>query len=257
MSDKQKSKPIFPLIVLALLVAAGAYLYLNFGNIAKNVTQDIASNALGVKVRIASLDISLQNKEVIVNGLKIANPPGYKDPYAITVETITIGLNSASKELIDFKNIRVDGSVINLEVTEKGNNLSDLKKLAAAKPQKEAAGSEQIRVIVQNVVIGASTLNPRVTLLGNEMGSVKIPSVSLSGIGQRENGILARDAIKQVITKYTSVAEGKAQTAGLFSAAEGVVEAVVDVGEGTLGAVEDVGAEIEDIGKSIGGLFLE
>ena len=90
------------------------------------------------------------------------------------------------------------------------------------------------------------------------MGSIKIPSVSLSGIGKRENGILARDAIKQVVTKYTSVAEGKAKTAGMFNAAEGVVNGVIDVGEGALDiVVDDVGGEIEDLGKSIGGLFSE
>ncbi len=228
-------------ILFLILVAGGIFLYLNFSNIAKNLTEKIASDALGVKVRIASLDIFLQDKEVIVNGLRIGNPPGYKNANVMTAEKITIELNTVSKELIDFKNIRVDGSVINLEVTEKGNNLSDLKKLTEAKPQKESVGSEQVRVIVKNITIGSSTLNPSITLLGNSLGSITIPPVSLSGIGKRQNGVVAADAIKQVLTKYMSVAERKADTTGLINTNSSIVDAV--------------GGEIKDLGKSIGGLF--
>lgn len=231
-------------IFLLVLGAVGIFIYLNFGDLAKRATEKIASDALGVKVRISSLDISLQDKKVAVNGLLISNPPGYKNAHAMSAKTITIGLNTASKKLIDFKKINVEGVAVNLEVTQKGNNLTDLKKLAAAKPQKESVGSKQIRVIIQNMVIGASTLNPSVTLLGGSLGSIKIPSINLSGIGRRENGILAKDAITQVITKYISVAEKKADRAG-FLKGTGEVEK----------AVGQAKKDFKKLGKDIGGLF--
>ena len=228
-----KSNPLKLILsaVVLLVLIGGIFVYLNFGDLAKRAAEKIASDALGVTVKIASLDISLTDKKVSVNGLRIGNPPGYKKPYAMTSETIRIGLNTASKELIDFKDIQVEGSVVNLEVTEKGTNLGDLKKLAQAKKQKESVGSEQIRVIVQNMVIGASTLNPSVTLLGGDLGSVNIPAVKLSGIGRKQNGVLARDAITQVITKYMSVAEKEAGSAGYLkglSEEVGEIEKAVD-----------------------------
>lgn len=222
---QKKQNPLVMIgsIVFLLVIAAGVFVYLNFGDLAKRAAEKIASDALGVRVQISSLDVSLQEKKAVVNNLRIGNPPGYRKSHAMTAEKITIGLNTASKELIDFNDIQVEGSVVNLEVTEKGTNLTDLKKLAGQKKQRESVGSEQVRVIVRNMVIGASTLNPSVTLLKNDMASVKIPSINLSGIGRKENGVLAREAIVQIITKYINVAQKEANQAGMLKGIEGEV----------------------------------
>lgn len=204
-------------VLVLLLVAGGIFVYLNFGGLAKTLAERIATDALGVKVNIGSLDISLENRTAVVNNLTIANPPGYDGRHAMTAEKIVIGLNTASKQLIDFNDIDVIGSVVNLEVTPNGTNLTDLKELAMQKKQRESVGSEAIRVIVRKMAIGASTLNPRVTLLpGQDLGSIKIPAINLSGIGEKENGVLAKEAIIQVITKYIGVAQREANKAGMF-----------------------------------------
>lgn len=244
-------KPLFSVLFL-VLIAGGVFLYLNFGDIAKNLSEKIASEALGVKVRISSFDISLKDKKVMVHGIRISNPSGYKNAHAMTVQTVTIGLKSISKELIDFKQIRVEGVVVNLEVTEKGNNLTDLKNRAAAKSRNKSTGKakkakkdkDQVRVIVRKMVIGASTLNPTVLFLGGSLGKVKIPAVSLSGIGVRQNGVVAKDAITQIITKYISVAESKAGSAGLLGEARAIEK-----------RVNEVGNELKQLGKNLGGIF--
>lgn len=236
-------------IVVLLVIAAGVFIYLNFGDLAKRAAEKIASDALGVSVDIGSLDISLENKKATVNGLSIANPPGYGGD-AMTAESIVIGLNTASKQLIDFNNIQVNGSVVNLIVTERGTNLTDLKELAMQKEQKESVGSEQVRVIVRNMVIGASTLNPRITLLGDDLGSVKIPAINLSGIGARENGVLAREAIVQVITKYIGVAQKEANQAGML---KGLPTEELQKIQG--GLVEKAKDEVNELKESIGDIF--
>ena len=204
-------------VILLLVIAGGVFIYLNFGGLAKSLAEKIASDALGVKVAISSLDISLEKRTAAVNGLKISNPPGYEGRYAMTAEKIIIGLNTASKQMIDFNDINVVDSVVNLEVTPNGTNLTDLKELAMQRKQKESVGSEAVRVIVRKMAIGASTLNPRVTLLpGQDLGSIKIPAINLSGIGEKENGILAKEAIVQVVTKYIGVAQREANQAGLM-----------------------------------------
>lgn len=204
-------------VLVLLLVAGGIFVYLNFGGLAKGLAERIASDALGVKVAIGSLDISLEKRTASVNDLRISNPPGYDGRHAMTAEKIVIGLNTASKQLIDFNDINVIGSVVNLEVTPNGTNLTDLKELAMQKKQKESVGSEAIRVIVRKMAIGASTLNPRVTLLpGQDLGSIKIPAINLSGIGTRENGVLAKEAIIQVVTQYIGVAQREANKAGML-----------------------------------------
>jgi hypothetical protein len=226
-------------ILFVLLIAAGIFLYLNFGNLAKNAAERIATNALGVNVSISSLNISLKEKKAVLSGLKISNPPGYKKSHAITADRLNIGLNTASKELIDFNDISVDGVVVNLEVNEKGSNLNDLKKLASQKKQKESVGSKQVRVIVRKMVINTSTLNPSLTLLDREVASIKIPAVNLSGIGSKDNGVLAQEAVGQILVKYLGVAEREAGQAGMLSS----------------GAVKDIKDAVDNAKKDIKKLF--
>ncbi len=233
----KKTKILFSTLAMIILIA-GVFLYLNFGNLAKNAAERIASNALGVNVSISSLSFSLKEKKATLSGIRISNPPGFKKSHIITADNIQIGFNTASRQLIDFKRIDVNGTVINLEVTEKGTNLQALKNLAGKKKQKESVGSEQVRVIVRNMVINESTINPSVTLLNRDVGSIKLPPVRVSGIGQNSSGALAKDAVSQIIVQYLRAAERQAGSQGLLS---GAANAVVDEVKGAVdGAVDDV-----------------
>lgn len=227
--------------IAVLLIVAGIFLYLNFGDLAKNTAEKIASNALGVKVTLSSLSVSLKEKKATIRGIKIHNPPGFKNTHIITADDMAIGLNTASRQLIDFKDIQVNGTVVNLEVTERGTNLQALKKLAAQKKQKESIGSEQIRVIVRNMVINESTINPSVTLLNRDIGSIKLPPVRVSGIGQNSNGALAQDAVSQVLVQYLKAAESQANREGLLKNADALVNDIKD--------------SVDDVTKSIKGIF--
>lgn len=224
-------------ILVALLLVAGAYLYVNLGGLITRTAEKIASDALGVKVNIGSIAVSLSEKKATVYALKIGNPPGYNTPYAMTAEKIRIGLNTASKELVDFKDISVEGSVVNLEVNERGSNLTDLKRLAAGKPQRESVGSKQVRVIVQHMVIGASTLNPTITLLGRKIAPVKLPAITISSMG-KGGGMEAGDAIVQILSRYISMAQIEAQKAGMMQGLPTDLDGVGKAVEGVTGGLK-------------------
>ena len=228
---KSLSKKLASLIFV-LLLAVGVFLYLNFGDLAKRAAERIATNALGVNVSISSLNVSLKEKKAVLTGLRISNPPGYRKSHIITADRLDIGLNTASRELIDFKDVSVEGVVVNLEVNEKGTNLTDLKRLARQKKQKESVGSKQVRLIVRQMVINTSTLNPSVTLLDRDIASIKIPAVHISGLGSRKNGAIAQDVVSEVLIKYLSAAEREARQAGMLSIGEDAVNEVKDVIDG-------------------------
>lgn len=235
---KSLSKKLASLIIV-LLLAAGVFLYLNFGDLAKRAAEKIATNALGVNVSISSLNVSLKEKKAVLRGLSIANPPGYRKSHIITADRLNIGLNTASRELIDFKDVSVDGVVVNLEVNEKGTNLSDLKKLARQKKQKESVGSKQVRLIVRQMVINTSTLNPSVTLLGRDIASVEIPAIRLSGLGTDSGkGAVAQDVISQVVIQYLSAAERQARQSDMLSIGDGVIDDVKDTLDGAAKKIE-------------------
>ncbi|HEY1095943.1 MAG TPA: hypothetical protein VGF14_01735 [Alphaproteobacteria bacterium] len=213
-----KKKKIVSLVLLAAIIAGGAYLYCNGNALIVRATERIATNALGVKVDIGSITLSWKKKLVTVNDLEVGNPPGYKSAHVMTADKILIGLNTASKKLIDFKNIDVKGSEIYFEMTPKGTNLTDLKKLANSSKQKEKAGNETIRVIVQQMEIDASVIHPRISFLKDQdIPPIKMPPVRISGIGQGKTGSNAGEVIVQVLTRYLTSAQSAITKSGVLN----------------------------------------
>jgi hypothetical protein len=234
-----KKPPLVLTAIVVLVLLFGGYLYMNFGSLITRAAEKIASNALGVNVDIGWIDISTADKTATVHSLKIANPPGYSKPHAMTADKIVIKLNTATQELIDFGDIQVKGSVVNVEVSEKGVNLNDLKNLANRKKQRESMGAKQVRVIIQRMVIETSTLNPSFSLLKKDIKPVEMPPVTFSKMGGG-GGMEAGDAVVQVLTRYLSKAESQARQGGLLK---------------ELSTIEDVQKTLDDAGESIKGLF--
>ncbi len=246
-----------------LLFGGGLFMYLNFGQLAKNITEKVASEALGVKVTIASLDVSLPQQKIEVRGLRVANPEGYSDPHALSVQSAAIKIGSMSKELIVFDDISVIGAHINLEVNQNGTNLNDIKKNVAAgkkpkakseAPAKDVSQSTPVKVVIKNMLVGDTKLTPRVLLIDGEGSAVIVPDIRLTGIGQKQNGILVRDAIGQVWDGVTKAATKSASGAGFL---EGVSsDALKDMGAGKLQGLKDtLSNDIDELGSGIKGLF--
>ncbi len=212
---------IFGFLIL-LVIGVAAYIYINMDSIAKQVTEKIASDALGVPVHIGGMDISLEEKKVIVSDIRIANPSGYKKPNAIRVETIEIAGESFSKELLVFSRIMVDGTNVNLEVSDKGTNLSDIKNNIAIKSKKsggaaaDSSGGSNIKVIVKKFSLTKAQLNPSVTLIGGDLAYVDIPDIHLKAIGQKEKGVLAEQAIAQIMQELLNRFNKSANSAGFL-----------------------------------------
>lgn len=237
-----------------LLVAGGVFLYLNFGDMVKRKAEQIASDAAGTSVRLSDLDASYENKKVTVSGIQIFNLPGYKTSHAVVVDKVDVVLESFSKELIVFKSVDVVDTNINLEVKEKTTNLTDLKNRAASRPKKEST-QPQPKVIIRSLNISNSQIVPKITLLGREVSKpIQVPSVRLTGVGQRENGILARDAVKQILTQYLNVATKEANKQGLLNGMDPA--ALKDIkGQLNMTGIEKAKDDIKELKEGIKGLF--
>ncbi len=212
------------LIVLTILALGGAFIYMNMGSIAKSVAEKIGSETLGVKVTIASLDISIKDRSVLVSGLSIANPEGFKNSHAMKVESINIAMNSFAKELLVFNDIRVKGTELFLEVTQSGTNLNALKKnidqgKKAPKEEKEhgSATAAAAKVVLKHFLLSSAQLHPAQTLIsGKDLKSVSLPDIKLAGIGEKQNGVLAREAISQVWDAISKSALSASAKGGLL-----------------------------------------
>lgn len=208
---------IFSFLVL-IFVAGAIYVYSNLDSIAKQLSEQVASDALGVPVTIGKMEISIENQQVVVSNIKISNPPGYNKPHAVEVSYVVIAADSLSKELLNFKNVVVDETQVNLEVTGKGTNLSDLKQIIDVRQAQYVPDphAKPIKVIVQKFSLTKAQLNPRVTLLNQDLASVSVPDIHLTGIGEKENGIVAQDAIAQIMEAILVKFNSSANHAGFL-----------------------------------------
>lgn len=196
----------------ALLFGGGIYLYMNFAPIAKNLAEKYASQTLGVKVSIADLEVHWKERRVDVSDVTIANPPGYTKPYAATIQTIGIQAGSLNSELLEFKDVAVNGTDIYLEVKPNATNLTDIRNNVNKNiGENPSQGEKAIKVILDKMVMNG-TIHPSVTLLGNKIEPVKLPEIRLSGIGRNSNGVLVNQAVGQIwkeISTQTIAASNK------------------------------------------------
>ncbi|MBI1300215.1 MAG: hypothetical protein GC137_01020 [Alphaproteobacteria bacterium] len=208
MSAVQKSAKasfyIFSVVVF-LFIAGVIYFYVNAGSIVKQVAENTGTQALGVPVTIGSVDVNFNERTVQVDNIKIANPKGFKKDHAIKIERISIVGESFSMPLLTFKDIVVTGTDVNLEVSPEITNLGQLRKnaqnLSAASSEPiETKSGEQVKVIVKTFKMVSARINPSVTLVNKDLEPVVAPDVLLTNIGRVENGVVAQEAIAQIMS---------------------------------------------------------
>jgi hypothetical protein len=240
-------------LAFAMIFGGGVYLYMNLGSIAQQIAQRLASETLGVTVTMSKLDVSLQERMAVVHNLRIGNPDGYKGKDAMTISKISIALGNVSKELITFKDISVDKTHVYLQVTPQGTNLSTIKNQIKTLPaQAPAADVQPLKVILSRTGLMSAQLHPTVTLLSEEaLAAVTIPDIILTGIGEKENGILAREAIAQVWNGIMPHVEKAASEAGFY---EGLSpDALKDMGVGKIEGLRENFKK--DLDEGLGGVL--
>lgn len=221
MSEKKKSKlPKIIGVLFALIIVGGIIFAMNFSSVAKSLAEKVATNTLGVSVSINDLDIDFQERKITLSGIAVDNPRSYnKFDNALELSSVSIDAKSFSKELLEFDDISVGTTNVFLEVNNKGTNLGTIKdNLNTKKPDTKAEekAQEAIKVIISKLNLGNTNLYANVSAISKDDMKMSLPTISLSGIGERSNGILAREAIAQVMDKIINVASSTAAKEGLF-----------------------------------------
>ncbi|MBU0859786.1 MAG: hypothetical protein KJ667_07595 [Alphaproteobacteria bacterium] len=202
-------------LILVLGVAAFA---LRGGDPVRDDAVRIATATLGVPVSIGSVSVEPGTGIVVVNNIKIANPPGFKNSHAMTITQMHLTAQGLGPQLLTFTEISVTGLVVNLEVMPEGTNLSALRRnmnAAASANEKTEAGAV-LKTIIKRAEMADARLNPLVTLSGTEAQPITLPDMVLRGIGDRENGLILSDGVMQIADHVIRVASQAAGQAGFY-----------------------------------------
>ncbi len=213
---------------------------------------NIGSFALGTEVKLKKFSSSLTGK-VDIQGLTVANPAGYHNPYAFSLEHVYVDLSIPSllTDEIVVNEILVTGMQIDLEAKLNRTNLGELQKnverlIPAQSGKAPEEESDPVDEKAQKqLVIGKLNINNNLISFSNAAlhFSAKIPLVpiSMTDVGKGQSiGETVNDIFAKIITSVFDACSGAGSAIGnsLKDAGAVIGDSAKDIGKGVSGAAE-------------------
>ncbi len=182
-------------VIVVLGLAGAVYYFLTQLNIiVERQIEKIGSQITGTKVSVSSVDIKLRKGSGAINGLVIANPPGYKSDYAFRMDTILLDIDPKSvlKDPIVIDEVLIDSPVAVCEFTEtvksnileiQNNARSGKKKASTPAPKKDKKEEKPIHIRIKKLTIKGVALTYDAEALGGKKGSETLPPIYKTNIG--------------------------------------------------------------------------
>ncbi len=263
---------LWVVIVLVVLLAAAVLVR---DMIIETAIRKVGSQATGTTVEVGSFSSSLLRGRVELAGLRVANPPGYRNPDAIVFDRIVVQVRPGSllSDVIEVDEIRVDGMRVDFEATLSGSNLTDIQKNIEtfaggsapeqpeeAKPEAkseaeptagegDAAGKQ---VLIHQLVVADNSLTLSSAMLQSTL-PLLLPDIRMSEVGggqplgetMNQMMITLMQAISQAVAQAGINAENiQALGDSLSRAGSDVLEAGAEALKQGSGAVRDAGENV-------------
>ena len=226
-------KSVLIVIVAVLLIIIGVF-FLIGNSLIKIGIEKGGSMALGVPVKVGSVHLSALRGMVTIDGLQVANPPGYKNEYLLELNKgkIEVSLGSLLSDTIHIKEINLDGTKMAIEQKGLSSNVKDLlNAMPKTKPEEKKPGK---KLVVDKLEI-TNTEAKLVTTIGVSAGA----NVKLAPIKMENLGADSPLSIAELTSKiFVAIIEGVAnQGVGLLP------DDVVSGMKGSLDKITELGGE--------------
>lgn len=202
-------KVLIGVVVVLVIIGGGiAYVFLNAGDIVKQVVEEVGSEATKADVTLSSVDLSIQSGEAALNGFQLGNPQGFKTPKAMSfgLVSVKIDTNTVTSDVIVINEVVIAKPEITYEFANNGSNFDAIQKNVDAyaksmgagggKSDESAKSQGEKKVIIHNLYIRDGKVG------GSALGQtidVPLPDIHIKDIGKATNGALASDVAKSVL----------------------------------------------------------
>lgn len=187
------------LILAVLLVAGvGVAVYLNLGGAAKMLIERAGSDALGTKVSLGGLDISISERQAKLGSLTIDNPHGFAGGL-LKAKTITVKLGEITDKVVTLNEVVVDGLSLNYAMGLAGTNFDALRSNMKSSPNRGGSSAEAPKVIIKRLKIDNAELIPVVEGIGNQ--PVTMPDIVLTDVGTKSKPATIAEASEQILNR--------------------------------------------------------
>ncbi len=190
------------LISLVLVVVAGVgAAYYAFDSILKSGIEAAGSRVLQTEVTVSSVGVSPLSGSGGIRELRIGNPEGFNEPYAMELGglDVAVEVGSVFSDVIVIESILIDAPVITYETRIRTDNirtlLANLGGGTEGSEQDDVSGNGK-RVIIRDFQM----LAPRVNV-SSALGSaeVNIPDLKLQNIGRDNAAVTVAEAGRQIL----------------------------------------------------------
>ena len=198
-------------VILVVIIIGLVIFYNMLGGIIRSGVETIGPEATGGDVRLADVDIRLFSGQAGLGGFVIGNPPGFNSKSAFELGQVSVKVDPGTviKDVVVINKILIDGAKITWEGLAGDNhkrimqNIAQFSKTEGPKKQAETEKSNiegkpgyQKKVIIDDFMFQNSTVD--VVLAGQELASLKLPNIHLTGVGRNEGGV----TVKEVLDRY-------------------------------------------------------
>lgn len=207
---------IVGIIFASLVVIIGVAIYLLFSSIDGLVAEAIekaGSEATKTKVEVESVDIKLSSGIAAINGLTVASPAGFSEPYLMTLGQISVNIDvgSLSEPPFIIDEVLIKSPHIVYEINESGGtnvdamqgNMpeDDRRHPAKEEEQKEeeaSEGGDDVRIIIRKFIIDDGELKVVMASSGKNPQTTKLPRIELTDIGGK-NGATPEEVASEIM----------------------------------------------------------
>jgi uncharacterized protein involved in outer membrane biogenesis len=264
-------KKLFKILaaILVVLVVLAIPLLIWLDAVVLKTFNAAAPAALGVPATLQKASFRPLRGKASLKGLHIGNPEGYKTDGLLDLASVSVDLDTSSllSDTIIIDKIAIDGLVVTYEKGLLNSNLGALLDSLSSgeeKPKEDEAKEEQTaekkpgkKVVIKKLMISDSKMVFSITgaaaLTGGGGLPIPLPAITLTDLGQEEEGVTVVEAIQRVLKAIagatgTAIAgSGKLIGKGVGAVGEGAMavgEGAVDAGKAVVGGVGDAGKAV-------------
>ena len=140
------------LVFVAILAALAVAAVLFVDSLARQAVERGGTHALGVETKLAGASIGIFSGAFTLEGLSVANPPGFAEPhfFAVRAAELELPLANLMQERIEIPALELAGITLDLERNREGTNygaiLAHLERFQSGTPTTEEGGGKVFRL---------------------------------------------------------------------------------------------------------------
>ena len=198
-------KLLVALLVLALAVAGVTWYFVSFrlDSLIETRIEAAGSASFGSRVSVGAVKTSIRDGSLQISDISVANPPGYSNPTAFSLDTIEAAVDYAN---LDIKRLVIDKPEIVIEELGGRTNfeqmLDELEKLET-EPAPAGSGADEPVIVLRHFRMNESRAAFQSASL-NRYTDVEIDAVELHdlrGTPTEIATIIAREVLDEVKTE--------------------------------------------------------